>query len=530
MPNYIINVKEKGAKKASKNISGLNKSLGGLASKAALAAGSFLGAGMLVAGLKRAITLTGEQELAEKKLSVAFRGNTQNLKNYATALQKQTRFGDEVIMGVMTSISAFEKNEDAVMSLTAATLDLAEGTGMDLKAAGDLVAKSVGSSTNALSRYGIQVEGAVGSSERLESLTTNVATLFAGQASGSADTMTGKLTQMDNALGDLGENFGSLLAPAVTSASNQILPLIQGWTIDLGLHQTAIDLTSEKYKALSQVAKQSAIEARLAILDQAIELEKQPTLLTKIFDGWFAGVQKVSGATVDHLVPNLRLATGVLSDAAEKSGLTDAITTKLSESTQNLSIDYMEIIRLESEKIKLQKELGETVIPKITKEVNKKGVVEKAVSKITKESGIQAGLSAQSSLGAVRSVIKAKLSEMLAGLLAREITSKGFFGVLTGAAVAGAANAMFEKNVPQFATGGDFVTNGRQMIMVGDNPSGREHVQVTPLGGDPAPNAPSGGSNITLNISAPLVDDTVVDTIIPAINEAIRRGETLATS
>ena len=39
-----------------------------------------------------------------------------------------------------------------------------------------------------------------------------------------------------------------------------------------------------------------------------------------------------------------------------------------------------------------------------------------------------------------------------------------------------------------------------------------------------------GGSNITLNISAPLVDDTVVDTIIPAINEAIRRGETLATS
>ena len=39
-----------------------------------------------------------------------------------------------------------------------------------------------------------------------------------------------------------------------------------------------------------------------------------------------------------------------------------------------------------------------------------------------------------------------------------------------------------------------------------------------------------GGANITLNISAPLIDDTVVDTIIPAINEAIRRGETLATS
>lgn len=36
-------------------------------------------------------------------------------------------------------------------------------------------------------------------------------------------------------------------------------------------------------------------------------------------------------------------------------------------------------------------------------------------------------------------------------------------------------------NVPKFATGGEFVTNGPQLIMVGDNPSGREHVQITPL-------------------------------------------------
>jgi len=32
----------------------------------------------------------------------------------------------------------------------------------------------------------------------------------------------------------------------------------------------------------------------------------------------------------------------------------------------------------------------------------------------------------------------------------------------------------------KFARGGDFVTNGPQMIMVGDNPGGREHVTVTP--------------------------------------------------
>lgn len=34
-----------------------------------------------------------------------------------------------------------------------------------------------------------------------------------------------------------------------------------------------------------------------------------------------------------------------------------------------------------------------------------------------------------------------------------------------------------------FAKGGDFITNGPQQILVGDNPSGKEHVQITPLDG-----------------------------------------------
>jgi hypothetical protein len=33
----------------------------------------------------------------------------------------------------------------------------------------------------------------------------------------------------------------------------------------------------------------------------------------------------------------------------------------------------------------------------------------------------------------------------------------------------------------KFAKGGDFITNGPQSIMVGDNPGGQERVQVTPL-------------------------------------------------
>lgn len=36
-------------------------------------------------------------------------------------------------------------------------------------------------------------------------------------------------------------------------------------------------------------------------------------------------------------------------------------------------------------------------------------------------------------------------------------------------------------SVPAFATGGEFMTTGPRLILVGDNPSGREHVKVTPI-------------------------------------------------
>ena len=37
----------------------------------------------------------------------------------------------------------------------------------------------------------------------------------------------------------------------------------------------------------------------------------------------------------------------------------------------------------------------------------------------------------------------------------------------------------------------------------------------------------NGGGPISLNITAPLVDEHVVDTLIPAIREALRQGESL---
>ena len=219
MPNFIINVKEKGAKKADKNIKGLNKSLGSLKNSAMAAAGAFLGAGALVAGIKRATDAFGEQELAEKKLEASLGRTSQALLDQAAALQQVSVFGDETIISAQALIGAFVKDEEQIKLATKATLDLAAAKGMDLVVAADLVSKTLGSSTNALSRYGIEVTGAVGSTERLESLTGNLAEVFGGQALAQSETMTGSLQQMSNAVGDAAESIGEILAPTIINAA-----------------------------------------------------------------------------------------------------------------------------------------------------------------------------------------------------------------------------------------------------------------------------------------------------------------------
>jgi len=83
------------------------------------------------------------------------------------------------------------------------------------------------------------------------------------------------------------------------------------------------------------------------------------------------------------------------------------------------------------------------------------------------------------------------------------------------------------KSIGEFktaATGMDEIVSKPTMILAGE--AGPESVNITPLDsiGD---TGGGGGSSVTLNISAPLVDETVVDSIIPALREALRRGETL---
>lgn len=180
----------------------------------------------VIAAAKKMIDNFFVQERAERTLAAAMKqagtftqkAMKHNLE-YAASLQKMTTFGDEAILGVQKMLTNFGVEGEMLDKLTKATLDLAAAKGMDLKAAADLVAKSVGSSTNALTRYGIEVTGAVGSSERMETAVDNITRLFGGAAAAEADTYAGKIQQMKNALGDLSEVAGKELIQSIEKAT-----------------------------------------------------------------------------------------------------------------------------------------------------------------------------------------------------------------------------------------------------------------------------------------------------------------------
>lgn len=91
-----------------------------------------------------------------------------------------------------------------------------------------------------------------------------------------------------------------------------------------------------------------------------------------------------------------------------------------------------------------------------------------------------------------------------------------------GIVASGLANVMqISKSIGEFKsaeTGFSGVVNKPTMFMTGEN-NKAESVNITPL---ESPNIAGGGAGggITINVSAPLVDETVLDTILPAIERA----------
>ena len=199
----------KTAKENSKKMSGLDKSIKDIGKTLAAAFTvraivNFIGASMKAFDM---------QEKANTKLLTALKGREDIQKRLIAQgekLQKSRLFADDVTIDAMARMATIiGVNEKAIARLTPLVQDFATAKGMDLASASELVAKSIGSSTNSLMRYGIEIEGAAGSSERLEMAIAALNKQVGGQSEAAARVGMGSIQLLKIQWEDFTEKIGS---------------------------------------------------------------------------------------------------------------------------------------------------------------------------------------------------------------------------------------------------------------------------------------------------------------------------------
>jgi len=198
-------------KKKTLDMSGALKGLAGIVSIAAVtkffvdvttAAGE---AEESISELNRALKTTGQYSADV----------SQAIRNTSTEIQKMTTADDETITSGQAMLISMGAQLDMLPKLTMAVLNLATAKKIDEKTAFDLVSKSIGSSTNALGRYGIEIEGVEKSSQRATMAIQNINAVFGGAAVAQADTYLGRIKMLQNRWNDISETIGNLVIPYV---------------------------------------------------------------------------------------------------------------------------------------------------------------------------------------------------------------------------------------------------------------------------------------------------------------------------
>ncbi len=182
----------------------------------------------------------GKQEESILSLNQALRNTGQfseeaseRIQASAAEIQALTKAGDEAIIQGTASLAqlATQLDPDQLIAAQRAVVGIADTfLKGDIEGAALLVGKSIGSSTNALTRYGIQLDTAATQEEKLQQLLEQSAGFFA-TSQARTQGLAGTLAQASNAAGDVQETIGELALEIIQldGANNGIVETIQGF-------------------------------------------------------------------------------------------------------------------------------------------------------------------------------------------------------------------------------------------------------------------------------------------------------------
>lgn len=205
-------------------------------------------AGLVKVG-KELVDAYAVQEQAEVRLAAAIKStgkaaglSSTELINMAGELQYMTKFGDEAIISSQAMLLTFTKiGKDVFPTAQKAILNVSEAMGQDLKTSTIQIGKALNdpiAGIGALSRVGIQLTqdqkdliksfmdvNDVASAQKI--ILEELEVQFGGVAEAAADTATGAMVQLKNALGDLKELAGGALAEGMRPLTTALTDFIK---------------------------------------------------------------------------------------------------------------------------------------------------------------------------------------------------------------------------------------------------------------------------------------------------------------
>lgn len=135
-------------------------------------------------------------------------GYIDNLTDQAEALQRVTRFADEMIYAVQRQLVLFGAQRKDMEALTALTLDYAEATGQSTDAISTMVGKAIQGEFQMFKRMGIQVDETRSKTEQLQQVLQEMERRSKGRAQFLGDSDIGAIAKATNAISDLTEETG----------------------------------------------------------------------------------------------------------------------------------------------------------------------------------------------------------------------------------------------------------------------------------------------------------------------------------
>lgn len=214
--------------KIEKTTEGLRDSLSGVAKTAGVAFAALTAEiGLSVSAYAEAEKVTNELTRSMQNQGVYSKALIDSYKQQATEIQNLTGISDEAVQTAQGTIQAYIGQNKVTKELTLAIADFAAAQGIDLASAANLVGKSIGTGTNALTRYGIEVDTTATKQEKMSKIMEQLNARFGGQAEAAASGTTGSITKLKEAFGDLQEVIGERFAPIIKTVADRLTSFLQ---------------------------------------------------------------------------------------------------------------------------------------------------------------------------------------------------------------------------------------------------------------------------------------------------------------